>query len=260
MENFTLARRVALFVLPMIVASCGGSSDQGLIKNSPDKALAGCTTVAADDCNTTKSGVAAKLYTNPDTGEISVRFFNLTDNGGGTYTYNDGEDEVVVVGATLPEEIDFDILAAAWSVHTDASVVPTSGTATYGGTNASYWTMSGLHGEGGSTLQVDFAGKTADLFTLYTVGDGIGTVNKINSLNMDIDGYSFTGDEVYLYLDDVPVDLTGPNSEGAGAGLFFGPIDPGLLVPTGFGAIAVLTGDDDAIWTATTGVAVSSTP
>ncbi len=50
MTNFSFARGAALFVAPMIVASCGGGGEpveqppveQGLVMNAPDAELAGC--------------------------------------------------------------------------------------------------------------------------------------------------------------------------------------------------------------------------
>ena len=108
---------------------------------------------------------------------------------------------------------------------------------------------------------MNFADATANLTADFDYDDG-DVITRLEAPNMSIDGYSFTGDEVNLYLDDgsgeVPVDLTGANSESGSAGLFFGPIDEGFGVPSAFGAVALKEGDDDAIWLSATGDAISS--
>jgi hypothetical protein len=75
---------------------------------------------------------------------------------------------------------------------------------------------------------------------------------------MLIDGYSFTGDEINLYLGDNPVDLTGANSEAGSAGIFVDPIDEVHLVPDWFVAVGVVEGDDDALWFSANGESIGS--
>lgn len=267
MTNINFVRGAALLFSPMILASCGGSSEpppeeppvlQSLIKNSPDEALAGCT-VDLGSCNQTvvRSGVIVKKEL-----DRSLRFFTVTDNEDTTYTYSDGEDDVVITQQELddfnnlniiPDGFDFQLLSAAWGQHTDASVIPVGGTALYEGT-AGYHTQSHLYDDDGTAfLSVDFGAGTANLSATFP-----GYIKTILVPNMLIDGYSFTGDEVELYDALGPIDLTGANSQAASAGMFFEAIDGTWDVPEWFGAVAVREGDDDAIWLNSIGAAISS--
>ena len=273
----------ALIILPMLVASCGGGgtgsdpgsgtgvipgNDPSLIENSPDPALPGCTTDFAS-CNLdTTSGAVVQ---GNDSGSLSIRFYTFKNNLDGTYTYSDGRPGVTLSEAEFvdwwenferPEGIDYDILAYGFGHHTDASMIPRGGTATYkGGTrvgddvtvpSAGYWTESGLTDEGTSILTVDFSTLSVDLELDFGPN---GEIDIIEVKNMSIDGYSFSGDEVTLYKEGIPVDLTGANTEAGSAGLFGGPIDD---VPAWFVAVGVVEGDDDALWFDTDGQSFSS--
>lgn len=63
---------------------------------------------------------------------------------------------------------------------------------------------------------------------------------------MTIHGYTLTGDQVVLLLDSAQVnefgELTGLNTDGASAGIFFGPLNLDGN-PDEFGAVAVVGGD-----------------
>jgi hypothetical protein len=279
MENYTLARGAALFFAPMVVASCGGSSGPvpgeppesypALVKSAPPQ-VSGCT-VSEDSCNeTVVVGVLAKVHEDPATGEIEIRFVTVTDSGD-SGIYNDGEKSVVFSLGTGPsgETIDFDPLNSNYyavdvygylgnddyyegivGAQTSASVVPDSGTATYnGGAFILYGDYTGyVEGDyGDSNLEVNFLTGLADL--TIDLDGSITSFDQIVSTGMVIDGYTFTGDNATLLLLDADVteDIVGLNSDGAAAGLFFGPanIDGN---PEEFGAVSVVGGDDGYVY------------
>lgn len=221
----------------MIVASCGGSSEQGLIRNSPDKALAGCT-VDAGSCNQkVVSGVVAKV-TLAETGEAVVRFVTLTDSNDdgdfsdGNFTYRDGNQTIVFTGGVGPggETITTYVTLGVYNTntfvtlppgdafavfedgivgeHTDAGSVPVAGTATYPGSSYIAYGDNSTHfiaeEFGDSTLEVDFGSALADLtIDLDPVDLAITEFDQIVSNDMVIDGYSFTGDEVVRIEDTI---------------------------------------------------------
>lgn len=136
------------------------------------------------------------------------------------------------------------------------SVIPTSGSATYsGGSYIEYGDFFGSYQSefGTTTLDVNFAGEgTADL-NIYLPVDAanITDFDQIQSMGMTIDGYTFTGDQVILLLDSTQVnefgELTGVNTDGASAGIFFGPVDFNGN-PEEFGAVAVVGGDSSYVY------------
>lgn len=280
MRNYDIARGAALFVLPMIVASCGGSSGPApgdapndypaLIKTSPP-VVGGCTTTD-ESCNqNVLTGVFAKIDYDPVTEEIEIRFVSLTDNGGDTFIYNDGEKSFVVDefgNGPNGEFLTADLTGAFYSVNmygvvsptdfvdgivgaqTDASVIPVDGLASYSGN--SYIAFGDYNTEaaefGTSSLEVNFAASDADLtIDLDEFDASITEFDQIVANNMVIDGYSFTGDEALLLLLGEPVNVTGANTDSAAAGLFFGPIN-GDGNPEEFGAVAVVGGDDGYVY------------
>jgi hypothetical protein len=279
--DLTFVRGAALFFVPMVVASCGGSSDQGLIKNSPDAELTGCTTTP-ESCNEdTVSGVVAKVILD-DTGEAVIRFVTITDNGDDTLTYDDGLRTIVfdingdgpngeilagfpVGDYTLNVVMDQDFGVfedGIVGVHTDADSVPLGGTATYLGEAYIAYGENAIQtitdDFGDSTLEVNFGTALADLtIDIDDFEPNITDFDQIVSEGMVIDGYSFTGDEVVLLLDsaDVTGTVLGGNLEGASAGMFFGPVN-GDLNPEEFGAVTVINGDDGFVYGLAAGAAL----
>lgn len=247
--------------------ACGPLSYDGAVANSANNALSGCEGTW-DTCNDqVASGVVAKFETNDD-GELTIRFMTLTDNLNETATYRDGARTVTmdVIGETTLaglnsylELVDAGLESVALvggdvaldesvvgfvGLHTDASVIPTEGEASYFGL-AGVSTESGDYGDGLSVLEVDFGASTANLYAALTSGT-LTSFNQVQSLNMEIDGYTFTGDEVVLLLNDNPVNVTGASTAGSGAGMFFGPIDLDGN-PIEYGAVAIVSGDDDRV-------------
>ncbi len=262
-------RVAALLSSALVVTACDPISYDGQVANSADKSLPGCEYLLASCNSTTASGVVAKIVGDPETGELSIRFFTLEDNLDTTYTYDDGQSEVDLdSGLTGPDaQLDTlptgllatDFISGYTSVspsedivgfvglHTDASVIRTDGFGVYLG---EAFVSSDNSGSGGgiSALGVDFGSGTADLFTEVTSGT-IVAFDEMQALNMKIDGYTFTGDEVLLFLEDAPVSLasvTGDSTNAAAAGMFFGPVDPDGN-PIEYGAVAIISGDDDKV-------------
>lgn len=276
MENISFSRGAALFIAPMVLASCGGSgtgNDQALIKNSPP-AVSGCTDSELSCNETVLAGVFAKVHEDPATGEIEIRFVTLTDNLNGTGTYYDGEKSVVFSAGTGPsgEWIDADLANSNYyavdlygflgnddyiegiaGAQTSASVVPDSGFATYnGGAYIVYGNYTGIGNTmgdyGTSNLDVDFLNGLADL-TIDLDGIGITSFDQIVSNGMVIDGYTFTGDQAILLKlgADVTDAIVGLNSDGASAGMFFGPANTDGN-PEEFGSVSVVGGDDGYVY------------
>ncbi len=272
------AHIAAAFVLPIALGACDDLNDDGRIANSANLSLAGCDTLALGSCNQEVfSGVVAKFVEDDATGQLSIRFVTVTDNGDGTYTYDDGETEVVLEqtglnvyqGTTTDASFltaDAGLLAAGYAAgttdsvaqddlivgvggyHTDSDVIPNDGTALYEGAAGFQLLVSGKDGTGTSELSVNFGNSTADLYAYVDAGT-IDSFTRLESLNMTIDGYTFTSSTVDLYdgatelaLDDV----TGADSDGAAAGMFFGPVDTNGN-PIEFGAVAIVSGDDDKL-------------
>ena len=268
----------AVFTLPFVLGACDPVNDDGRIANAPNDALAGCTGQLT--CNVgVSSGLVAKLVGDPDTGELAIRFVTLTRNGEFSFTYDDGEDEVDlqsddarvyssevslltldqvlsepdVLLTKLDEEnsdIDGDVLFGFLGYHTDASAITNSETvATYSGTAEFELLASGLWGTGESILTVNFNAGDAELIANITEGT-ITDFYKLVSSNMTVEGYSFTGNEIKLYnllSDEVALDdVVGADTRDAAAGMFFGNVN-GEGYPVEYGAIAVVTGDDDKL-------------
>lgn len=283
MESKQFARGAALVILPMLAASCGGGSNApaptappnyypAMVKSGPPN-VGGCTTTE-ESCNSTSlTGVFAKINYNPGTEEIEIRFVSINDNGDGTFTYNDGENAFTVnefgdgpngeflsavftgayysinmFGVVSPDDFVDGILGA----QTDASVVPLGEDvmATYSGN--SYIAFGDYNSEaveyGSSLLEVDFLNGVADLtIDLDEFDASITEFDQIVSNNMQIDGYTFTGDEAVLLLLGEPVNVTGTNTDSASAGIFYGPVN-GDGNPEEFGAVAVVGGDDGYVY------------
>ena len=268
-----------VFTLPFALGACDPVNNDGRIANSPNQALAGCGLTALS-CNPegVSSGLVAKLVGDPDTGELVIRFVTLTKNEDGSFTYDDGEDEVDLVdegggvysstgslltlnevlsesGALLTKldsensDIDGDVLFGFLGYHTDASEITNSATiATYSGTAEFALLASGLSGTGTSSLTVNFNAGDAELIALIDDGTITG-FDKLVSSNMTVEGYSFTGNEISLYDGGLEVDLddvVGADTNDAAAGMFFGNVD-GDGYPVEYGAVAVVTGDDDKL-------------
>lgn len=289
--NSAFARGAALIILPLFVSSCGGSSSDpapeeppvlpSMIANTANKDLAGCT--IGDSCNATVlSGVVTKVDA---AGDAEIRFVTITDNLNSTYTYDDGERQLVfdfididIVNSIVyfegPDgQLALEVLTNEYSGiggglaispdeffvgvagnHTDASAIPLDGTADYVGSG---FISTGFSGEAdvSSTLTVDFGAGSADLVADTFVNSTIVDFDSMESRNMTIDGYTFYGDEVVLLNGINEVDITGANTEAAGAGLFYGPTSGGN--PSEFGAIATIYGDDDAVLLVTEGQLVA---
>jgi hypothetical protein len=271
----------ALFVLPFLASACQPISTNGEVANSANTGLPGCTTTS-DSCNDTiLAGVVADIKVDPETQELTIRFVQLSQVTPTSFTYSDGRRIIDFTGAGDEydgpdgEEIEIDgvtpyvaLLDGLWDIdfveetgeaglgivgyHTDAGSVPTEGGAFYTGT-AQFGTTSAPDLEmGSSILLVDFEGKTADLLAGPDT-DSLG-FDYLESLDMAIDGYAFTGDTVTLYDEfDAEVNITGENTKSASAGMFFGPIDVLTDAPEQFGAIAIVTGDDDILFMRTIG-------
>lgn len=274
----TPVRVATAFILPFIVTGCDPLSDDGRIANSANQSLAGCDTLAIGSCNQEVfSGVIAKFVENEDTGELSIRFVTVTDNGDGTYTYDDGETEIVVeqtglntfegtttnasftttdagllaagfAEGTTDSILEDDLIVGVGGWHTDADAVPTTGTALYEGDASFQLVISGLDATGSSELSVNFGNSTADLYA-YVGAGAIDSFTRLESLDMNISGYTFTSNDIALYDGATEVafeDVTGADSDGAAAGMFFGPVDANGN-PIEFGAVAILSGDDDKL-------------
>lgn len=253
--------------LLLVGVACGPLSYDGSVVNSANSALSGCEGTWGSCNGEVASGVVAKFETNDD-GELTIRFMTLTDNLNDTVTYRDGARTVTmdVIGETtlagLNSYLELEdaglqsvalvggAVASTENVvgfvglHTDASVIPTEGEATYFGL-AGVSTESGDYGDGLSVLEVDFGAATADLYAAITSGT-LTSFNQVQSLNMEIDGYTFTGDEVVLLLNDNPVNVTGASTSGSGAGMFYGPVDLHGN-PIEYGAVAIVSGNDDRV-------------
>jgi hypothetical protein len=284
----TPARIASALILPFIVTGCDPLSDDGRIANFANQSLAGCDSLAVGSCNQEVfSGVVAKFVEDADTGELSIRFVTVTDNGDGTFTYDDGETEVVLeetapntyagtTTAALFTATDAGLLAAGFGegttdgddmiigvggYHTDADVIPTEGLALYEGDANFHLVVSDLEAAGRSELSVNFGNSTADLYA-YVESGAIDSFTRLESLNMTIDGYTFTSNDIALYDGGTEVDfedVTGADSDGAAAGMFFGPIDTNGN-PIEFGAVAILSGDDDKLIMYTAGDITSPSP
>lgn len=263
-------RTAALMTMMLATSACDPLSYDGKIANRADPNLEGCTYLLASCNDTTYAGVVAKIEGDPETGDLSIRFFTLKDNEDTTYTYDDGQSDIVLdnsLSGTNAEltEVNLGLLATAgitgytsltpqqdiygfFGYQTDASVIRTDGVAVYYG-EAVFDTVNSGEGTGISALSVDFGGPgDADLYAVVTSGT-IVSFDEMRALNMTIDGYTFTGDEVVLLLEDSPVDLdtiTGNDTKTASAGMFFGPVD-GDGTPIEYGAVAIISGDDDKV-------------
>lgn len=273
--NNVIARATALFIAPMVVASCGGSAEQGLIKNAPNLALAGCT----DSCaGIDESGIVAKI--DIDSGKVSIRFATITDNDDSTFTYRDGQRVELLDGvpggyegtnmlileeytSNLYSQFDYGLAAGpdeffygVFGRHTDAEAIRVSGDALYFGNAIIATEFSGEDESAVSVLDVDFGAKSADLYAYASLLSEFASFDEIQALNMQIDGYSFTGDEMVFLLESQTVDITGTNSSSATAGMFFGTVD-GEGTPVEFGAVGVATGDSNSVILVTTGGLVS---
>lgn len=284
MENLSIARGAALLVLPMIVASCGGS-DQGLIETLPDQDKAGCTDTPVS-CDTVFSGVVAKVVLT-DTGEAAIRFATFdgdveTQNG----IYTDGVETVIFTNGVGDEGEEGGFLQVGtysgfggliledtpnilvtedgvFGANTDGNVVPIAGVAFYeGDAYAVYYdniTQSLYLDDAFSELTVNFAQADADL-RIQLFNNNITEFDAIYADNMTITGYTFTGSEVRLMEDvlavptfDVTSDVLGVNLDSASAGMFFGPVN-GDGNPEEFGAVTVVNGSDGFVF----GVAVGA--
>lgn len=277
----------AAFVLPFALGACDELSDDGRIANSPNDALAGCeNTLGSCNPEGVTSGLVAKLEGDPDTGELSIRFVTLTKNDDGSFTYDDGDDEVeladlgggvysaaggeltldevltLVAPGVVVSQLDdanssvgSDKLYGILGYHTDASAITDSATvATYSGDAEFNLLVSGKSAIGTSDLTVNFAEGSAELIAVVGVGD-ITSFDKLVSSNMAIEGYSFTGTQIELSNGGLDVDLddvVGDDTRDAAAGMFFGNVDADDY-PVEFGAVGVVTGDDDKLLLLTTG-------
>ena len=285
------AHVATVFILPFALGACDPLSYDGRIANSANQSLAGCDTLAVGSCNQEVfSGVVAKFVEDADTGELSIRFVTVTDNGDGTYTYDDGDTEVVLeqtgvnvyqgtttnasfltadaglvatglaAGTTDSILVD-DLIIGVGGYHTDADVIPTEGLALYEGDASFHLLISGVNGTGSSELGVNFGNSTADLYA-YVESGAIDSFTRLESLSMNISGYTFTSNNIALYDGATKVDfedVTGADSDGAAAGMFFGPVDTNGN-PIEFGAVAILSGDDDKLIMYTAGGITSPSP
>lgn len=282
METKQFARGAALIILPMLAASCGGSNAPAptappnfypdMIKSGPPS-VSGCT-VTEESCNSESLvGVFAKINYNPETEEIEIRFVSVNDNGDETFTYNDGENAFVVdalgdgpngeflsavltgayysvnmFGVVSPDDFVDGIVGAP----TDASVIPLGEDVLASYSGNSYIAFGDYNTEsfeyGTSSLEVDFLTGLADLtIDLDEFDNAITEFDQIVSNNMQIDGYTFTGDEALLLLLGEPVNVTGTNTDSASAGIFYGPVNADGN-PEEFGAVAVVGGDDGYVY------------
>lgn len=286
----TPARIAPALILPFIVAGCDALSDDGRIANSANQSLAGCDTLAIGSCNQEVfSGVVAKFVEDAGTGELAIRFVTVTDNGDGTYTYDDGETEIVLeqtglntfegtttnalftttdagLQAATPAEgttdsvLEDDLIVGIGGYHTDADVIPTEGSALYEGDASFHLVIADLDATGSSDLSVDFGSSTADLYA-YVEGGAIDSFTMMEA-NMNISGYTFTSNDITLYDGATEVEfatVTGADSDAAAAGMFFGPVDTNGN-PIEFGAVAILSGDDDKLIMYTAGDITSPSP
>ena len=287
----TPARIASALILPFIVTGCDPLSDDGRIANFANQSLAGCDTLALGSCNEEVfSGVVAKLVEDADSGELSIRFVTVTANEDGTFTYDDGETEVVleqtganfyqgtttnasfltadvglsatgIAAGTTDAILEDDLIVGVGGYHTDSGAIPTEGLALYAGDASFNLLVSGLDADGSSQLGVNFGNSTADLYA-YVGGGTIDSFTRLESLNMTINGYTFTSNNIALYDGPTKVDfedVTGADSDGAAAGMFFGPVDTNGN-PIEFGAVAILSGDDDKLVMITAGDITSPSP
>lgn len=278
MKHISSACIPAVIFLPLTIMGCNELTYDGTIANSANLSLAGCDTLATGSCNQEVfSGVVAKFVENSGSGDLTIRFVTVTDNGDGTYTYNDGQDKIVLtqtglntyegtttnasflttdaglqaatfVEGTTDDILNPDLIAGVGGYQTDADVIPTSGTALYEGLSNFQLVTSGDAADGTSELYVDFGAGTADLYAYVGAGT-ITDFTRLESLNMTINGYTFTSGDVDLYNGGASVplsDVTGANSDGAAAGMFFGPVDTNGN-PIEFGAVAIVSGDSDKL-------------
>lgn len=281
----------AALVLPFALGACDPLSDDGRIANSANLSLAGCDALAIGSCNQEVfSGVVAKFVENGDTGELSIRFVTVTANEDGTFTYDDGDTEVVleqtganvyqgtttnasfltvdagllatgVAAGTTDSIAEDDLIVGVGGYHTDSDVIPTEGLALYEGDASFNLVVSGLDASGSSQLSVNFGNSTADLYAYVGAGT-IDSFTSLESLNMQINGYTFTSSNIALYDGATKVDfedVTGADSDGAAAGMFFGPVDTNGN-PIEFGAVAILSGDDDKLIMITAGDITAPSP
>lgn len=284
-------RVAASVVLSLAAVGCDPLSDDGTVANVANQSLAGCDTLAMGSCNQEVfSGVVAKFVEDEDTGELSIRFVTVTDNGDGTFTYDDGETEIVLeqTGAntyegtttnasftttdaglqaagfaegTTDSILEDDLIIGVGGYHTDADVIPTEGVALYEGVANFHLVVSDLDAAGSSELSVNFGNSTADLYA-YVESGAIDSFTTLESLDMNISGYTFTSSNIALYDGPTEVDfldVTGADSDGAAAGMFFGPVDANGN-PIEFGAVAILSGDDDKLIMYTAGDITTPSP
>lgn len=290
MTNINVVRGAALFFMPMVLASCGGS-DQAFVEENPEpgliesvisKSKPGCV----DNCEgVVAAGVVARVVLT-ETGETAIRFatFDGDQNTGDgvfrdgieTVNFSDGVGDQGEEGGFLPVgtysgfgTIIFEDSAVAFvmedgffGVNTDGDVVPVDGIAFYEGTAYIQYgdnVAQLIYDDFGlSDLTVNFGEGDADLRIELIDNLFIAEFDEIHADNMVIDGYTFTGDAVRLMDDDfgdVTADVLGANLDSASAGMFLGPVDENGN-PEEFGAVTVNNGDDGYVY----GIAIGGDP
>ena len=271
MNNHRLLSSAVSLGSVLLLSACGGTTVNGKLINSPGD-FSGCGETP-ETCNSdVLQGVVARIEEDADSGNLTIRFFQMSDNGDSTVTYSDGQKVFTFPEASNPATatngteiayewvMDYTAITAiifpesnadylSWALgffgfQTDPNAVATSGEAYYSG-EAIAATSSGLGGSGSSTLYADFEGSTAELIAVLNDGD-ISDFNVIYAPNMTIDGNTFTGNEVEFYDGLTPVDVTGANTSTASAGMFFGIVDENGY-PAEYGAVLVSTGDNESV-------------
>ena len=210
-----------------------------------------------------------------NTGAFSVvdDQYTLTDsdgpNSGGTY--NDGSGGTVSQSTSLDSSsydyakfanqayqssgISYDV-GIVYGIITDASDVPSSGSANYSGdafgeivTSSAGYDLS----DGNSSVDVDFGLGTVDVtldgFSATNSSSGGPTTAPIDTIlitGMTISGNRFTGGTFSTELSSAVVDVTGLNTVTDSAGAFYGYNSAGSI-PDELGGLFVSQGDDGII-------------
>lgn len=146
----------------------------------------------------------------------------------------------------------YSVLQGVYGAESTASAISNTGTAVYTGdaigrvysegvTNPSTYLTNGV-----STLNVDFAGGTADLvMDSFRYSTSYRGFDKVNVNGMAISGNRFEGGTVQLLSNGVAVDAMGANTETAATGVFLGAVN-GAGVPDEVGGQVYMRGADHA--------------